>query len=129
MVKKTADQIPKEAHERPELDGKRKPKRARRRLRVRYGIATADRTAFTKDISDTGLCIHTNMVHRPGTTLQVEIHFPDRTFSHWARVIWAKRVPPQLAHVVDCGMGLTFIEPSPEWIDFFDAWLKKVGAD
>ena len=128
-MKKTAAQAPKEKHERPEPDGKRSLKRARRRLLVRYGVAAADRTGFTKNISETGLHIHTNLVHRPGTTLQVQIHFPDRTFSHWARVIWAKQVPRQLAHVLECGMGLSFIEPSREWIDYFHQWARKVGAD
>ena len=68
---------------------------------VKYGTDKADRTAFTKNLSETGLFIGTNNVFKPGTTIQVELKFPDHTFSMWARVIWAKKVPSQLAHVVE----------------------------
>ena len=93
--------------------------RARKRTMVRYGIDKADRTGFTKDLSSTGLFIKTNHVFKPGTTIQVELTFPDRTFSMWARVVWAKKVPPQLAHVLECGMGVCFVDPDPDWITFF----------
>jgi len=98
--------------------------RAKRRLMVRYGTSVAEKTAFTKNVSETGLYVQTNNVFKPGTTIQVNIQFPDRTFSMWARVVWAKTVPPQLAHVLDCGMGVCFIDPSPEWLSFFRTWSK-----
>jgi Tfp pilus assembly protein PilZ len=85
---------------------------------VRYGIGSAARTAFTKDLSETGLFIKSNRVFKPGTTIQVELTFPDRTFSMWARVIWAKKVPPQLAHVLECGMGVCFMDPNPDWMEY-----------
>jgi Tfp pilus assembly protein PilZ len=98
---------------------KRTINRAKRRLMVRYGTSTADKTAFTKNVSETGLFVQTNSVFKPGTTIQVTIQFPDRQFSMWARVVWAKAVPPQLAHVLECGMGVCFIDPSPEWLSHF----------
>jgi hypothetical protein len=86
----------------------------------------ADKQAFTRNISDTGLFIHTNAVMKPGTTIQVQIQFPDRMVSHWARVVWGKQVPQQLAHVVECGMGIKFIEPTPDWFEYFEDWRKKI---
>jgi hypothetical protein len=80
--------------------------RTRRRVRVRYGVERPERNAFTKDLSETGLFLRTNQVLEPGTLLQLEVEFPDRRFSLWARVIWAKQVPPQLAHVLECGIPL-----------------------
>lgn len=108
---------------------KRGAPRARKRLMVRYGVTAPERTAFTKNVSENGLFIHTNLVMRPGTTIQVQVHFPDRTFSHWARVMWAKQVPPQLAHVVECGMGVRFVDPSPDWAEYFARWKGKAGLD
>ena len=35
---------------------------------------------------------------------------------------WGKKVPPQLAHLLDCGMGLQFIEPGAEWSAFYSEW-------
>ena len=101
---------------------KRDEGRALKRVMVRYGVDKADRTGFTKNLSETGVHIKTNNVFKPGSTIQVELSFPDRTFSLWARVVWAKKVPPQLAHVLECGMGVRFVEPDKDWIDFYTAW-------
>jgi Tfp pilus assembly protein PilZ len=103
-------------------------RRAKRRVMVRFGEKSADRMAFTKNLSETGLFMQTNFVVKPGTVLSVELHFPDRKFSMWARVVWAKRVPPQLAHVLECGMGICFLEPTPDWLSFFRDWSRSVGA-
>jgi len=94
---------------------------------VRYGVETASKTGFTGNLSESGMFLRTNVVCPPGATIQVEIAFPDRVWSLWARVVWAKRVPPQLAHVLECGMGLCFVDPPPDWFDFFDVWRTKVG--
>jgi Tfp pilus assembly protein PilZ len=103
---------------------KRETGRAKKRLLVRYGVEKADRTGFTKNLSVTGLYIKTNNVLKPGSTIQIDLQFPDRKFSMWARVVWAKKVPPQLAHVLECGMGVCFIDPGPEWIEYFRSWAE-----
>src|SRR5215831_857042 len=105
---------------------KRVRNRTKRRLMVKYGTSVAEKTAFTKNVSETGLFVHTNAVFKPGTTIQVHIEFPSRTFSMWAKVVWAKKVPPQLAHVLECGMGLCFVDPSAEWLSFFRDWSRKI---
>jgi Tfp pilus assembly protein PilZ len=107
---------------------KRRGSRARRRIMVKYGLSTADKTAFTKNLSETGLFIQTNSVFKPGTTIHVAIQFPNDTVSMWAQVVWAKVVPAQLAHVLECGMGVHFIDPTPDWINFFREWKKKAGV-
>ena len=93
---------------------------------VRYGVERPDRMGFTKNISSTGLHIQTNNPLRPGTTIQIEMKFPERTFTMWARVIWAKKVPPQLAHSLPCGMGLQFIDAPDEWLEFCRG-LQRAG--
>lgn len=91
---------------------------------VRYGTRTPDRTAFTKNVSETGMFLQTNSVFKPGTTIQVQAEFPDRTFTMWARVVWAKKVPPQLAHLLGSGMGICFIDPTSEWIQYYREWTR-----
>jgi len=98
---------------------KRKKGRVRKRLKVRFGVDRPERMAFAKDLSERGIQISTNSVLPPGTTLQIELTFPDRTFTLWARVAWAKQVPHRLAHTLPCGMGLDFLEPDPEWQAYF----------
>ncbi len=92
---------------------------------VRYGVSKADKTAFSRNLSRTGIFIQTNSVFKPGTTIQVELTFPERAFSLWAQVVWAKKVPPQLAHTLSCGMGLTFLEPPSEWTVFWEEFIAK----
>jgi Tfp pilus assembly protein PilZ len=104
------------------------PTRARRRLMVRFGANAPERAAFTKNLSDTGAFLQTNNVFAPGATIQLQIHFPDRVYSHWGRVVWAKKAPPQLAHLVECGMGVCFIDPSSDWLEYFSEWAKKNKA-
>ena len=104
----------------------RRIKRARSRLLVRFGTTVPDKMGFTKNVSESGLFIHTNQVFRPGTTVQLSVQFPDRVLTFWGRVIWAKRVPPQLAHILECGMGIRFMDPSPEWLAFYETWKGKV---
>ena len=108
-------------------DGKRAQPRRRKRLMVRFGEQRPERTAFTKNISEHGLFILTSALVKPGTMIQVQIHFPDRVVSHWARVAWAKQAPPQLAHVVECGIGVRFVDPPPEWFQYFEQWRKQSG--
>lgn len=114
--------IRKQGYELAEGAGRRREKRVHRRLMVRFGVAALDKTAYTKNISEAGLFIHTNSVLKPGTTIQVQIQFPDRTFVHWATITWGMQAPPQLAHVVGCGMGARFLDPGQEWIDYFRKW-------
>jgi Tfp pilus assembly protein PilZ len=104
---------------------KRRIKRSLRRVMVRFGTRKADKTAFTKNVSETGMFLQTNSVFRPGTTLQIHAEFPDRSFTMWARVVWAKKVPPQLSHLLGSGMGITFIDPSPEWLDYYHRWSRE----
>jgi Tfp pilus assembly protein PilZ len=108
----------------PEDAEKRRIKRAKRRVMVRFGTRKVDKTAFTKNVSETGMFLQTNTVFKPGTTIQVQAEFPDQTFSMWARVVWAKKVPPQLAHILGSGMGVCFIDPAPEWLQYYARWAK-----
>lgn len=107
------------------MSEKRKKGRLRKRLMVRYGVEPPLKMAFARDISAKGVQIATNGVVAPGTTIQVELNFPDRTFTMWAKVVWAKKVPPQLALTVHCGMGVDFLDPDPAWTEYFH---KSLGA-
>jgi hypothetical protein len=105
-------------------------RRTRGRVRVRYGLERLDRTAFTMNVSLTGAFIRTNHVFPPGKTIKVEFNFQDRTLTVYAKVVWAKKVPAQLAHLLHCGMGVRIVDPGPEWIDAFEGWEsgKRGGA-
>ena len=96
--------------------------RVRGRIRVRFGETHPDRMAFTMNVSHTGAYISTNNVYAPGKTIKVEFNFEDKATTLFARVVWAKKVPAQRAHLLPCGMGLRFIDPSPEWDALLEKW-------
>jgi Tfp pilus assembly protein PilZ len=106
---------------------KRIAERTRKRVMVKFGTDKADRTGFTRNLSETGLFIGTNNVFRPGTTVQLQLKFPERDISMWARVAWAKKVPAQLAHVLECGMGVCFVDPPADWLEFYRGWRDGKG--
>ena len=103
---------------------KRKDRRTLRRIMVRYGTRETDKTAFTRNVSERGLFLQTNSVLMPGSTIQVKIQLDDRVFHMWAKVRWSKKAPPQLMGIVAAGMGIKFVDPSPEWLEYFNDNVK-----
>jgi uncharacterized protein (AIM24 family) len=85
--------------------------RHRKRYTIRFGLTGQERKAFTEDISTTGLFIKTAYVHGPGSVIRVELELDERrTVVMEARVVWAKRVQPQMLHLVrKCGMGVRIV--------------------
>jgi hypothetical protein len=102
--------------------------RTRGRIRVRFGVDSLDHTAFTMNLSLTGLFLRTNAIFPPGKTIKVELSFPDGLVAAYAKVVWAKKVPPQMAHLLHCGMGLRLISPGTDWFRCFEAWQSSKGA-
>ena len=103
---------------------RRSTQRSHKRLMVRYGMETANRTAFTQNLSDGGMYVKTNNVLPPGTELVVEVQTDDGTFILRGVIAWAKRVPANLAHLLHAGMGIQLIDPPRSWVDFCDRWKK-----
>lgn len=91
---------------------KRTQKRTKKRCKVRFGLDSPRRVAFTGDVSKFGLYIITAQPERPGSHLQVELTLPnDRQVNVVAFVCWAKRVPPHLLRVANkAGMGVRLRE-------------------
>jgi Tfp pilus assembly protein PilZ len=91
---------------------KRKIKRLRKRLSVRFGIQSPDRVAFTEDISHHGLLIKTANVAPPGSTILVEVNLNETSsITLEARVMWAKKVPANMIRLVNKGgMGLRILK-------------------
>ncbi len=89
---------------------KRDITRFRKRLTVRFGIDEATRVAFTEDISITGMFIRTANICPPNTRIKIEFELNDQKVQLLARVMWAKKVPQNLFHLVKkSGMGVRFL--------------------
>lgn len=90
---------------------KRDIRRIKKRLSIRFGIDEASRVAFTEDVSMTGMFIKTPNVAPPNSKIKIEFVLPDGSMVVLdARVMWAKKVPQNLFHLVKkSGMGVNFI--------------------
>ncbi len=78
---------------------------------VMYGdTRPPEKMSYMIDLSESGICIKTNTVYKPGTKLYMSIEVDDRSFDATGIVQWAKKVPPRLINLVKCGMGVKFLE-------------------
>ncbi len=102
---------------------KRNRTRLKKRVALQFGTGeTVDRKAFTEDISPMGMFIKTANVSNPNTVIKVEINHEGCTICFEARVMWAKRVPQNLFHLVKkSGMGIRIIRFNcgREWYSTF----------
>jgi len=84
--------------------------RYKRRLTVRFGIGEANRVAFTEDVSVTGMFIKTPNICPPNTKIRIEFELANNKVELEGRVMWAKKVPQNLFHLVKkSGMGIRFL--------------------
>ena len=85
--------------------------RIKKRLTVHFGIDEAVRVAFTEDLSISGMFIKTPNVVPPGSNIIISFLLDDAIKIELnARVMWAKKVPPNLFHLIKkSGMGVKFL--------------------
>ena len=89
---------------------KRDITRLKKRLPVRFGIDDAARVAFTEDVSSSGMFIKTANVCPPNSKILIEFELDSNKVKVTARVMWAKKVPQNLFHLVKkSGMGVRFL--------------------
>jgi len=108
---------------------KRDIQRVNKRLIIRFGVNEAERVAFTENISMAGMFIKTPNVISPNTRIAIEFLLPDgHKIELEARVMWAKKVPANLFHLVKkSGMGVRFLRfHSGE--DVFTEYFEKIAT-
>ena len=96
---------------------KRTTDRHKKRMPVRFGVKSTESFGFTGDISGTGIFIKSSKIYPPGSDLKMEITLPDdRVIKMTGRVVWAKRVPPNLIRfIAKSGMGVFLHEVPDEY--------------
>lgn len=108
---------------------KRELKRHKKRLSIRFGIDDVSRMAFTEDVSTTGMFIKTPNIIPPNTKIKIEFLISDNSKVEVdARVMWAKKVPQNLFHLVKkCGMGVRFLRFN-SGLEHFQRYIEEVGS-
>jgi hypothetical protein len=108
---------------------KRDIRRIKKRISIRFGLGEAVRAAFTEDVSMTGMFIKTPNVTPPNSKIVIEFTLPEGSrVEVEARVMWAKKVPANLFHLVKkSGMGVRFLRfNSGE--DAFDDYFESIAT-
>lgn len=111
------------------MSDKREIRRIRKRITIRFGIDEAIRVAFTEDVSMTGMFIKTPNIAPPNSKILIEFILPSGTKVELvARVMWAKKVPQNLFHLVKkSGMGVRFLRfHSGE--NAFDDYFEEIAT-
>ena len=81
--------------------------RHKKRLAVHFGLEVTSRVAFTENVSLTGMFIRTPNIYPPNTRIKIEFELANNKVELEARVMWAKKVPQNLFHLVKkSGMGV-----------------------
>ena len=100
---------------------KRPAPRQLKRLFVRFGTTLPTYVGYTTDISTTGIFIKASTIFPPKTQLNISLTLPDNSVLYLTgHVMWAKRVPPQLARLVrKNGMGIRLSRPDATYLSLF----------
>ena len=96
------------------------------RLRVHYGVESADRNGFAENLSESGLYILTNRIYKVGTRLELICEFPERCTYHRGEVMWAIQVPEHMKKELVHGMGIQFTECEADWKKFYRRWNEQL---
>ena len=102
--------------------------RLKKRLKVHFGIEEANRVAFSENVSHTGMFIRTPNIYPPNTRIKIEFDLASNKVELEARVIWAKKVPQNLFHLVKkSGMGIRFLRFHSGEDDFNSYFESQIG--
>ena len=103
------------------MTDKRDSRRIPFRVMLDYGLSDPpEHRSFATDLSDTGVCIKTNKVFKPGLELYMNIEIGDKAYKAYGVIMWAKVVPPRLVRVVKNGMGVRFIYMDPGLLEEYN---------
>jgi hypothetical protein len=101
---------------------KRRARRHKKRLMIKFGIQDTNNLGFVEDISLSGVRVKTNTVFRPSTKLKLEISTdnPDEIMTAEGIVSWAKKVPLSMMRTQRCGMGITFLKKDQQLLQYLE---------
>lgn len=108
---------------------KRDIRRIKQRITIYFGTDDVSRLAFTEDISMTGMFIKTPNIFPINSTVTIQFALPDGSVVRLeGRVTWAKKVPPNLFHLVKkSGMGIHFLR-FIAGEELFDDFFEKIAT-
>ncbi|MBC7963517.1 MAG: PilZ domain-containing protein [Steroidobacteraceae bacterium] len=112
------------------MTDKRDIRRHKKRISIRFGIDEPNRVAFTEDISITGMFIKTPNIVPPNTKIRIMFELAGgHKVEVEARVMWAKKVPQNLFHLVKkSGMGVRFLR-FDAGEDLFQRYFERIGVE
>lgn len=102
---------------------RRRHRRHRKRLQVRFGPGDLAHNGYSQDVSEGGIYLQAGIVYPPGTVLLLLIEYPEGAVTVRGVVRWSKDLPPAFKRSLRGGMGVEFVEPAAQ-----RAAAKTAGA-
>jgi Tfp pilus assembly protein PilZ len=103
------------------LNEKRKTKRISKRLEVKFH-STAENTAITDDLSESGLFITTSKGMEAGNSIDVKLHLPNsEALFIKGRIIRNIKTMPGMNNGVKVGMGIELINPPQDFVNYIQS--------
>ena len=89
-------------------------------MEIRFGPEAPQFVGYSGNVSRTGIKIRAVRVFAPGTVLNLELKFPQRTFLARGEVVWAREGPMQFLSTGRIGMGVTFVNPAADLLSYLE---------
>ena len=106
------------------LNEKRKAKRISKRLEVKFH-STAENTAITDDLSESGLFITTSKGMEAGNSIDVKLHLPNsEALFIKGRIIRNIKTTPGMNNGVKVGMGIELINPPQDFVNYIQSIIS-----
>jgi hypothetical protein len=101
---------------------RRAEERKFKRVFLRFGLEAPKHRATGVQISSRGLFIYTiHFIYPPGSKVMIEISTPKGCWIVPAIVRHAKKMPALLMNNERCGMGVNFISPPQELLEYLSS--------
>ena len=97
---------------------------------IKYGDTKHyQHVAFITDVSDTGICIRTQVVFKKGSTIYMRFDLEGKRYDAEGEVMWSKSVPPGMSTIKKSGMGINFTNVDDEFHGLFKVMALEHDLD
>jgi hypothetical protein len=97
---------------------KRREKRLKKRVLVKFGESVLERIGFTSNLSKSGLYINSTQIYPSGRKIQILLSDGNYNFSLKGEVKWSIKYPSHFHSYIPSGMGIIIKEAPGDYYDF-----------
>ncbi len=97
---------------------KRKERRLKKRVMVKFGESILERIGFTSNLSQNGLYINSTQIYPSGKKIKILLSDGGKSFSLKGEVKWSIKYPSHFHSYIPSGMGVYIKEAPGDFYEF-----------